>query len=135
MPSSRARPGLDAATKAEIARLWEEGPSTSEIARRLGITKNTVIGVVHRMGLEPRVVRMKPEQPKAEFPGSGKCCWPSGHPGEAEFHFCGAPADPGSPYCPRHHAQAYVPAGQVKRVLKRIDFAAGRAGPGREAAD
>lgn len=34
--------------------LWNEGHSTSEIGRRLGITKNSVVGKVHRLGLKKR---------------------------------------------------------------------------------
>ena len=33
---------------------WEEGLPTSEIGRRLGVTKNAVVGKVHRLGLKKR---------------------------------------------------------------------------------
>jgi len=35
------------------------------------------------------------------------CKWPIGHPGEPDFHFCGAPANPGFPYCVQHCGVAY----------------------------
>ena len=35
------------------------------------------------------------------------CKWPIGHPGEAEFHFCGEKSEPGFPYCNSHCAIAY----------------------------
>jgi GcrA cell cycle regulator len=35
------------------------------------------------------------------------CKWPLGHPGEPDFHFCGAPANPGFPYCVEHCGVAY----------------------------
>ena len=35
------------------------------------------------------------------------CKWPMGHPGEPDFHFCGAPANPGFPYCVQHCGVAY----------------------------
>jgi GcrA cell cycle regulator len=35
------------------------------------------------------------------------CKWPIGHPGEPDFHFCGAPANPGFPYCVDHCGVAY----------------------------
>lgn len=35
------------------------------------------------------------------------CKWPIGHPGEADFHFCGQPSQPGFPYCREHCAVAY----------------------------
>jgi GcrA cell cycle regulator len=41
--------------------LWDEGVSTAEIGRRMGCTKNAVIGKVHRLGLTPRVIANKNE--------------------------------------------------------------------------
>lgn len=35
------------------------------------------------------------------------CKWPIGHPGEPDFHFCGASANPGFPYCVQHCGVAY----------------------------
>jgi GcrA cell cycle regulator len=35
------------------------------------------------------------------------CKWPIGHPGEPDFHFCGAAANPGFPYCVNHCGVAY----------------------------
>jgi len=35
------------------------------------------------------------------------CKWPMGHPGEPDFHFCGAPSNPGFPYCVEHCGVAY----------------------------
>ena len=35
------------------------------------------------------------------------CKWPIGHPGEPDFHFCGAPSNPGFPYCVEHCGVAY----------------------------
>ena len=35
------------------------------------------------------------------------CKWPIGHPGEPDFHFCGAPSNPGFPYCVDHCGVAY----------------------------
>ncbi|MGL6042880.1 MAG: GcrA family cell cycle regulator [Sandaracinobacteroides sp.] len=35
------------------------------------------------------------------------CKWPSGHPDEADFHFCGKPVSPGFPYCGEHCLIAY----------------------------
>ena len=35
------------------------------------------------------------------------CRWPMGHPGEADFHFCGANVNPGFPYCVEHCGRAY----------------------------
>ena len=39
----------------QLKKLWTEGLSASQIAKRLGdVTRNAVIGKVHRLGLEPR---------------------------------------------------------------------------------
>jgi GcrA cell cycle regulator len=35
------------------------------------------------------------------------CKWPIGHPGEADFHFCGKPVQAGFPYCTEHCLVAY----------------------------
>jgi GcrA cell cycle regulator len=39
---------------AQLRTLWEEGLSTAEIGRRLGISKNAVIGKAHRLQLAAR---------------------------------------------------------------------------------
>jgi GcrA cell cycle regulator len=39
--------------------------------------------------------------------GSKGCMWPIGDPKQAGFHFCGAPSEPGRPYCTQHCAAAY----------------------------
>ena len=35
------------------------------------------------------------------------CKWPIGHPGDADFHFCGKGAQAGFPYCTEHCLLAY----------------------------
>nr|WP_310522224.1 GcrA family cell cycle regulator [Polymorphobacter sp.] len=35
------------------------------------------------------------------------CKWPIGHPGDADFHFCGKPSQAGFPYCTEHCLLAY----------------------------
>lgn len=37
--------------KAEVAKLWNEGFSATIIGRRYGVSRNSIIGVVHRMGM------------------------------------------------------------------------------------
>jgi GcrA cell cycle regulator len=93
----------------ELTRLWEEGVTTAEIGRLIGVTKNAVIGKVHRIGLIPRVVtqRSPPKRNVFDFHGP-VCMWPFGHPGDDDFHFCGARPTPGRPYCAEHSAIAYI---------------------------
>jgi GcrA cell cycle regulator len=59
--------------------------------------------------------RLVPAKPSAEMAGKTSlldltdriCKWPLGHPGEPDFHFCGAPINPGFPYCLDHCSVAY----------------------------
>ncbi len=96
--------------------LWDEGLPTSEIGRRLDITKNAVIGKVHRLGLAKRGSPIK-EKPQAEIDEHlvtlaklrpGMCSWPIGEPDSPDFHFCGEKAVEGKPYCKVHCAKAYI---------------------------
>ena len=95
----------------ELSKLWDEGLTTAEIGRRLGITKNAVVGKVNRLHLTPRQSPIKriEKPPVIELKGPA-CSWPIGHPREQGFHFCGKPPLPGKPYCTEHSAKAYVPA-------------------------
>ncbi len=45
------------------------------------------------------------------------CRWPMGHPGEADFHFCGSPVNPGYPYCVEHCGRAFQ--AQLPRGTRR----------------
>ena len=92
-----------------LTALWEEGLPAAEIGRRLGLTKNAVIGKVHRIALSPRVITVMPEPRRNPFDFTGPACmWPYGHPSDANFRFCGAPPEPGKPYCSDHVHVAYV---------------------------
>jgi GcrA cell cycle regulator len=92
-----------------LTRLWEEGITTAEIGRRIGVTKNAVIGKVHRIGLTPRVITQKPPPKRNVFDFTGPACmWPVGHPGEEDFHFCGEHPVTGKPYCEHHVELAYI---------------------------
>ncbi len=121
----------------KLRELWDKGLSASQIAKELaeGVTRNAVIGKAHRMGLasRPSPVKSDPakraaatakkkaapkkEPGKVKVPAKGKvtildltesmCKWPIGHPGEADFHFCGKPSQPTFPYCAQHCLEAY----------------------------
>lgn len=93
----------------QLTSLWEQGLPSAEIGRRLGLTKNAVIGKVHRIALSPRVVTVLPPPRRNVFDFNGpSCLWPHGHPGDEDFHFCGAHPLPGRPYCATHAAVAYI---------------------------
>lgn len=100
---------------ATLIALWNESLTTSEIGRRLGITKNAVIGKVHRLGLPQRRPMAKEEAEEADVVRldsltASMCSWPLGNPGDRNFHFCGEPSASGKPYCAKHCAIAYIRA-------------------------
>ena len=55
---------------AELRGLWSAGHSTAEIGRRLGISKNAVVGKAHRLDLSPRPspIRRQERDPNAPPP-------------------------------------------------------------------
>jgi GcrA cell cycle regulator len=105
---------------ANLKKLWSEGLTTVEIGKRLGVSKNAVVGKAHRLGLKSRpspIRRLgkKPEPKKEEATvytlatlTTLTCRWPIGDPKEEDFHFCGKPIFLTKPYCAEHCAQAYV---------------------------
>jgi GcrA cell cycle regulator len=103
-----------------LKRLWAEGLSITQIGLEIGVSRNAVVGKVHRMGLPKRqspIVRSdKPVEPKrrklspltfADW-DRNKCCWPIGDPRASDFHFCGDKIREGRPYCATHCAKAYT---------------------------
>jgi GcrA cell cycle regulator len=47
-------------TVMRLRTLWEEGLSTAEIGRRLGMTKNAIVGKAHRLDLPARPSPIRP---------------------------------------------------------------------------
>ena len=49
-----------------LKKLWAEGLSASQVAKQLGgVTRNAVIGKVHRLGLSGRATPSRPARPRA----------------------------------------------------------------------
>ena len=103
----------NAARDAEIRRLSADGLAPVEIRKRLGISKNIVIGVLWRS------IARKPLAQLAEtrnpFPPPGHCLWsePASNPRSPEFSFCGEPAmEIGGSWCALHR----------KRVFTRVNL-------------
>ena len=89
--------------------MWTNGYTARQIAEKLGgVTRNAVIGKAHRLGLSSRPQQVK-RAVHVPLPHVVErfCQWPIGHPGSDDFHFCGAPAVPGKPYCQKHCGVAY----------------------------
>jgi GcrA cell cycle regulator len=53
---------------ARLRQLWAEGHSTAEIGRRIGVTKNAVVGKVHRLQLIARPSPIRRDGPAARPP-------------------------------------------------------------------
>ncbi|MCP4395006.1 MAG: global cell cycle regulator GcrA-like protein [Alphaproteobacteria bacterium] len=104
----------------ELSLLWQEGLTTGEIGKKLGVSKNAVVGKAHRLGLEGRPSpikrtagdgkKVKKEKKKIGIVDlhSRACRWPIGDPRDDDFHFCDKEAIPGKPYCLEHCEEAYV---------------------------
>lgn len=104
-----------------LKKLWSEGLTTGEIGKRLGVSKNAVVGKAHRLGLKGRPSPIKRQDVKAPVAkkvetriftlvdlSAQTCRWPIGDPKHEDFRFCGKGVSPGKPYCAEHCATAYV---------------------------
>lgn len=102
----------------QLTDLWNQGLSTAEIGRRIGVTKNAVVGKAHRLLLTPRPsplkrkpgprIEKKVVKPKVVQMSGPSCSWPIGHPGDKGFHFCDERPVQGKPYCATHAQMAYI---------------------------
>ena len=114
----------------ELEKLWNEGHPISKIGEMMGVSRNSVAGKAHRMGLpkrtspissskkenlndEPNNLTSNKEIPlKIKLRGvqwsRTKCCWPEGDPKQNDFKFCGQDIFPGRPYCDKHSLLAYT---------------------------
>lgn len=128
----------------QLITLWDTGLSTAKIGKKMGVTKNSVIGKARRMGLPSRempLIRMyarprkratkkrNPEKEIASRPknmplvplidlGNG-CPWPYGDPQDDDFGFCGQEKDGKTHYCAEHNKRAYLPP---KKRSGRVTF-------------
>ena len=112
----------------KLKELWAEGLSISQIGEALGVSRNSIAGKAHRMGLPKRpspISKPKADKNKTEsfveeqgLPlrlelrkliwSRNKCCWPTGDPKKNGFLFCSDTVVPGKPYCLTHCQEAYT---------------------------
>lgn len=94
-----------------LRELRARGMFFSQIAREMGITKNSAIGRLNRIGLIgdralPRLPRWAPLTRAFEAIGRKDCRWPIGDPRTRCFSFCGQPiagvGGIGRSYCAQH---------------------------------
>ncbi len=112
--------------------LWEQGLPITKIGDKLGVSRNSIAGKAHRLGLpkrnspisnlgdERKEKTMNTAKYNADLPlkvslrdvewSRLKCCWPLGDPKLKGFKFCGDDIIPGRPYCNKHAYVAYTNA-------------------------
>jgi GcrA cell cycle regulator len=98
-----------------LKKLWLDGLSASQIAKQLGgVTRNAVIGKVHRLGLSGRAAPSQPSRPAFKAPRAPR---PAASPassaarrleGHAPRSHAPAPAEPRPLYYPEEPGSATV---------------------------
>ena len=102
---------------------WEANMPTRQIAAELSVlagvpvNKNMVISRAQRSGVEPHKLAILPRITTSstgarnipEHPPLGRCCYPSGDVGKANFAWCGAELGKHGSYCDEHHVMCYRP--------------------------
>ena len=80
-----------------LKKLWLDGLSASQIAKQLGgVTRNAVIGKVHRLGLSGRAAPSQPSRPTFKAPRAPRPT-PAPAPRRVEHHSSHSPATPPQP--------------------------------------
>ena len=104
-----------------LKKLWDDGLHITKIGLELGVSRNSIAGKAHRLGLpkrnspisksgEPRKNKSTSNfETSKELPlkillrevewSRNRCCWPIGDPKLPGFSFCGTSIMPGRPYC------------------------------------
>jgi len=69
----------------KLRKLWSEGLTTGEIGKRLGVSKNAVVGKAHRLGLKGRPSPIKRPNAAAIAAAGGVSAAPLDFSGSATF--------------------------------------------------
>lgn len=95
-----------------LKKLWSDGLSAGQIAAELGgVTRNAVIGCVHRMGLPGR----SRKSPAPRGPKPVRKAPVRQRPAAATPVADGAPIEPAAPLAPLDHS--WIPVGQRKSLV------------------
>jgi len=117
-----------------MVRLWKAGKSSGDIAQRMGLTRNSVMGKASRLGLKheritkppvnylPRVSKPKDQKPPTKLKPQAAtpnpipfleadhrhCKWPLWWTDTMPRLVCGATPIPKKPYCAHHYRIAFI---------------------------
>ena len=112
--------------KAHRLNLEERAPSKAKLGSEKKQTNNSqpkLRGLVSRKSKFNSILLDKdfePENPTAlENLTDQTCKWPTGHPDEENFYFCGRKPVDSIPYCKLHVLYAYQPKGQKEEILNK----------------
>lgn len=98
--------------------LWEEGHSTAEIGRRMGVSKNAVVGKAHRLNLSARPSPIRREAGSRAAPSLAPR--PSAAPAEAGAAEAARPGLQRMPPRPRRVSACCWPIGEPGTVSFRF---------------
>lgn len=112
-PASAPAPAAPAAAAPEAKPQQADGPVLRSVGPGGFVRQNPGDQAPPIAPAPPR--RLVPAKPSEAIAGKTSlldlndriCKWPLGHPGEPDFHFCGAKVNPGFPYCVEHCGHAY----------------------------
>ena len=112
--------------KAHRLNLEERAPSKSSTEKKqINNLQPKLKGSVSRKSKFNSILldkNFEPENPTALENLTDKTCkWPSGHPDEENFYFCGRKSEDAFPYCKLHVLYAFQPKGQKEEVLNKND--------------
>ena len=110
--------------KAHRLNLEERAPSKAKSEKRqINTSQPKLKGSVSRKSKFNSILldkNFEPENPTSlEHLTDQTCKWPSGHPDEENFYFCGRKSVDAFPYCKLHVLYAFQPKGQKEEDLNK----------------